>query len=134
MMTSCQILGQIPIHHNLQTSFFVFQNFKFFTFFFSFSLTWDHMGEKFQTTSPLKVHIRFAPQKIMHTIGRVSTKVVQRIIKFQILDFHQFFSFSLTWNHMTVKVSNDISERTHQIGSPKLMYMYTPGEGLYQSC
>ena len=40
--------------------------------------------EKFETTYPLKVHNPFTP-KIMRTpIGRVSTKVVQRIVKFQI--------------------------------------------------
>ena len=43
------------------------------------------------------------------------------------------FSFSLTWDHMGVKVSNYIcSESIHQICSPK--FMYAPGEGLYQSC
>ena len=46
--------------------FFFFKNFAFvffYDFFFSFSLTWDHMGEKLQTTFPLKVHNRFTPKK-----------------------------------------------------------------------
>ncbi len=52
----------------------------------------------------------------------------------QIMDFWQFFfSFSFTWDHMGVKVSNDISEDTHQIHTPKFMYTGTPGEGLYCS-
>ncbi len=29
----------------------------FFTIMFSFSLTWDHMGEKIKMTSPLKMHM-----------------------------------------------------------------------------
>ncbi len=49
------------------------------------------------------------------------TKIAQRIVKFQILDFVNFFFFFLvllTWDHMRIKVSNDISsERTHQICS-----------------
>ncbi len=43
-----------------------------------------------------------------------------------------FFSFSLTWDHMGEKISNDISsESTHQIHSQKILN--TPGEDLYQS-
>ncbi len=58
------------------------------------------MGVKFQTLSSLKVHIRLTPPpQIMHTPREVSTKVVQRIVKFQILDFCIFLS-SLTWNHI----------------------------------
>ena len=46
--------------------------------------------------------------------------------------FGNLFLFSLTWGHMGVKVSNDISsERTQQICSPKSMD--TAGEGLCQS-
>ncbi len=37
--------------------------------------------------------------------------------------------FSLTWDHMGEKISNDISsETTHQVCS--LKFLYTPGEGL----
>ncbi len=59
--------------------------------FFSFSLTLDHMGEKIQTTSLLKVHITFTAKKSCIFLGRVSTKVAQIIVKFQILDFCQLF-------------------------------------------
>ena len=58
------------------------------------------MGENFQTTSSLKVHRRLIPT-----------------------------FFSLTWDHMWVTVSNDISEGTCEIHS--LKSMYTPREGLY---
>ncbi len=51
-------------------------NFGSLPIFFSFSLTWDRMGEKLQTTSYLKVHNRFAPQNPCILLGRVSTKVV----------------------------------------------------------
>ena len=47
-----------------------------------------HYGRKFQTF--LKVHIRFTPQKSCILLGRGSTKVVQRIVKFQILGFDNF--------------------------------------------
>ncbi len=75
---------------------------------------------------------RFTPKKSCIPLGRISTKVVERIVTFQILDFCHFFPFSLTWDHVGVKVSNDISaETTHHICSTKLMD--TPGEGFYQS-
>ncbi len=45
--------------------------------------------------------------------------------------FPFLLSFSLTWDFVGVKVSNDIScESMHQIYSPKFMYIH--GEGLYQ--
>ncbi len=49
--------------------------------------------------------------------------------KFQTTSLKVHITFSLTWDHMGVKVANDISsETTHQICS--LKFMYTPGEGL----
>ncbi len=110
--------------------FFVFQSFFFiFTIFFSFSLTRDHMGANISSSDTSN-----SIPKSCILIGRVSAKVVQRILKFQILDLcHFLFSFfSLTWDHIGVKVLNDItSERTHQLCSPK--FIYTHREGLYQS-
>ncbi len=57
--------------------------------------------------------------KIIHTPNAPregNTKAVQRIVKFQILNFCHFFSVLLTWDHMGAKVSNNISsERTQQI-------------------
>ncbi len=54
--------------------------------------------------------------------------------KFQFLYVLRFFCLfvSLTWDHMWVKISNDINEGTHQIHSQEIMH--TPMEGLYQSC
>ncbi len=43
-------------------------------------------GGKLQTTSPLKEHTRFAPQNSCILLGRVSTKVVKRIVTFEILN------------------------------------------------
>ncbi len=44
----------------------------FLQFFFPFSLTWDHMGEKkLQTTSPLQVSNRFTPLYSCILLGRV---------------------------------------------------------------
>ena len=62
-------------------------------------------------------------------------QLVQRIVKFE-----GFFFVcvcvcggggSLTWKHMGVNVSNDISSEIHQIYSPNFMYAH--GEGLYHS-
>ena len=49
--------------------------------YFSFSLAWDHTGEKkkfkkLHTTSPLKAHNRFTPKNTCILLGRVSTKPV----------------------------------------------------------
>ena len=82
-----------------------------------------HMGQTFQT-SPLKVHNRFTHQNPCILLGIVAIQAVQRIVKFQ---FWIFAFFSLTWKHMTVNVSNDISESGHQIHS--LKGMYTPSLG-----
>ena len=69
-------------------------------------------------TSPLKVHIMFTPNKSCILLGTVSTKVVQRIVKFQILDFcHFVLSFSSTWDHKELKTYDISPERTHQICS-----------------
>ena len=67
--------GKVPFHHISRLFFFFFQNFAFLIFydFFSVLLTWDHMAEKIQTTSPLKVHITCTPQKSCILLGRVST-------------------------------------------------------------
>ncbi len=46
-------------------------------------------------TFPLKVHITLTPQKTCILLGKICSKVVQRIVKFAILDFcHFFFVFS----------------------------------------
>ncbi len=45
-----------------------------------------------QTISPLKEHIRFALQYSWILLGSVSTKGVERIVKFEILNFWHFFS------------------------------------------
>ena len=45
---------------------------------------------KLQTTSCLKVHKIFAPQISSILVGRVSTKLVQNIVKSQIVDFWPF--------------------------------------------
>ncbi len=53
-----------------------FYLFIYFYEYFSFSFTWLHMGEKLQTTSPLKVHSRFTPKNSCILLGMVSIKVV----------------------------------------------------------
>ena len=63
---------------------------------------------------------RFTPKKSCIPLGRISTKVVERIVTFQILEFCHFFPFSLTWDHMGVKVSNDISSEKTTDLLPKI--------------
>ncbi len=91
---SCQILGQTTCPPYLKTLFlgggFKILNFQFVTI-FCFSLTWDHMEEKISNVSSESTHQIQSP-KIIHTpVVNVSTKVVQRIVKFQIWNFFQFF-------------------------------------------
>ncbi len=108
--------------------------FDFLRFFFSFLLTWDHIGEKCQTTSPLKVHITFTPPKIMHThmVGLYqSCSKNWEISNFGFLPFF-FFSFSLTWDHMGVKVTASPLKEPTRFAPQK--FMHTHGKGLYQSC
>ena len=112
-----------------------FQNFNFFicyNFFFAFVNLQPYSRKKFNRHLLWK-YTSDSLQKSYLLLGRFSTKVVQRIVKFEILDICQFFffffSFSLTWDHMGVKASNNISEeRTHQVCSP--ICMDTPGGSL----
>ncbi len=55
---------------------------------------------------------------------------IGEISNFEFLPFFFFFSFSLTWDHMGRKTSNDISESAQQICSQK--FMHTPRKGIYQ--
>ncbi len=54
-----------------------------------------------------------------HTFMR-TPKPVKNLCNFKFYIFDNLFSFSLTWDHMGVKISNDISETTHQIHYPKI--------------
>ncbi len=107
---------------DLTINYASFAPFFFFTIFFSFSLTWDHIGEwnSFDISSDGNHQIH--SQKIMHTHRKglyQSRSKNCEISDFGILPFFFLFSFSVTWDHIGVKVSNDIScERTHQICSP----------------
>ena len=52
---------------SLDHLFSVFQNFAIFDFFFSFSLTWDHMGEKTSSDILSESAQQLCSQKFMHT-------------------------------------------------------------------
>ena len=56
------------------------------------------MGEKIQTTSPLKARIRFTP-KIRHTPreGKSHPKLFKELRNLKFWIFANFISFSLTW-------------------------------------
>ncbi len=75
------------------------------------------MGEKKIQTTVIssEVHIRFTQKKKTCIL---LCQVVQRVVKFEILEFSHFFSFSLTWEHMGLHVSIGISsESIHDICS-----------------
>ncbi len=48
-------------------------------------------------------------------MGSVSTKVVQRFVKFELLFLYDFFSLSLTWDHKRVNFLNVISPEVQAI-------------------
>ena len=129
------VTGTYPL--DLQTFFFCFVlflkifNFDFYNFFFVFvgpygskNFKW-HLHWKYEPDSPPKYHAYSWEGSLPKLFKEL------RNLIFWISD--KYFSFSLTCDHMGVKVSNDISsERAHQICSPK--FMDTPGEDLYHSC
>ncbi len=57
------------------------------------------MGEKCQTTSPLKVHIRFTPRKY-DTPRKGLYQSCSKHCEIFKLGFLSFFSFSLAWDYM----------------------------------
>ena len=59
------------------------------------------MGGKFQTISPLNVHTRFTPKNSCILLDRVSTKVVERSVKFKILSLSKFV-FILVFARLTL--------------------------------
>ena len=115
-------LFTIPTDHFLV----VFQSFAFDflrDFFFVFE---PYERKKLEKTSPLKVHNRFTTKISCILLGRVSTKVVQRLTKFQFLEFLPFlFSFSLIRDHMEekhFKLQDILSKSAYQICSKNHAY------------
>ncbi len=97
----------------------------FFMIFFSLSLTWDHMrqGISSDISSESTQHIH--SPKFMHSPRERRCQSSAKNYEISNLGSPShplFFFVSLTWYHMAVNVSNDISaESTHQIHSSKLM-------------
>ena len=93
---SDRYLSTISPDHFLFCFVFVFQNFKFSIFynFFFRSFVFVNIGpygtKKFQTTSSLKVRTRFISKNCI-LLGKISTKVVERIVEFEIPQFHFAF-------------------------------------------
>ncbi len=128
-----QNLGKATCPPDLQTIFFLFQNFILLQKCFSFSLTWDHMGEHIQTTSSLIASNRTDSLPKIHSNSSFLPKLFNELWNVKFWMFAHLFSFSFTRDHIGVRVSNDISSETPD-SLPKLMYMYSPREGLCQSC
>ncbi len=87
------------------------------------------MGEKKSNDISESTH-QIHSQKTMHTPGEGVYQSCSKNCEISNFGFLPiFFVFSHAWDHMGVKVSNDISsERIHQICSPK--FMDTPEKGL----
>ena len=134
MWINTKFCGIVHVHHISRLLVSKFKSFEFDNFLLLFSLTWERMGGIcFKRTPPLKVQTRFTPKNSSILLDKVSTKVVTRIVNFQILDFWHFWSFSLTWDHIWLKVSSVslFSENTNQLHCQK--FMHTPREGVYKS-
>ncbi len=91
-------------------NFCILDLFFFFLHFLLFSLR--YMREKTLQTTSLKVHSRITPKKLMHTSSMSREGLYQSCINigeiwnFGFLPF--CFSFSLTWDYMGEKTSNEI--------------------------
>ena len=128
----CQIWGEIPLH-SISKYFFCFTkilNLRFFPVFINMGVSGSkNLGEYPSDSLPTP------NKKIMHSPNEGLYKVFQKIVNFKFYFFIYlffFFAFSLTWDHMGVKVSNNISdERRHQIRSPLCVH---PREGFNQRC
>ena len=118
------------VYHISRPFLFVFQIFFFIIIFLRFLFfVFVNISTIIYGSKNFK---RLLPKNHAYFRGGSLLKLFKELwnLKFWILN--KYFSFSLTWDHMGVKVSNDISpERTHQICSRK--FMDTPREGLYQS-
>ncbi len=104
---NANFLGQVLIHH---ISTFFCRNVLNFWFFFyefiSFSLIWDHTREKKSndiSESTQQIHSK----KSYIFLGRVYQSCSKNC-EISNFEFLTFFSFSLTWGHMGVKISNDM--------------------------
>ena len=68
------------------------------------------MGEKLQTTSPRKVHNRFAPK--IHAYSKEGSLLKMykelRIVKFQILNFWQFGIFLFFFGTFNMVVNGEL--------------------------
>ncbi len=130
MQMNTKFGGKMLIHYISRPVYFAFQHFKFLQFFFSFSLTWDPMGVKVWNDISFESMQQIHSKQFMHTPMEGVYQICSKnctISNFWFLS--NLLSFSLTWDHTGVKVSNDIfSERKHQIPSPK--FIYTHREGL----
>ncbi len=91
-------LGQTPRH-----IFFVF---FFFYEHFSFSLTWDPMGAKI---SKCYSSYKLQPKvfKLFLTFLPNGSRKTTRLEFLKFWKFNEFYSFSLTYDSMGVKISND---------------------------
>ncbi len=84
---------QVPIYHISRTCFCFL---KFTIFFFVFVNIGPYGNTNFKRHLLWKYASDSIPKNHAYSWG-VSTKIAQRIVKFQILDFWQFFFFVLFW-------------------------------------
>ena len=119
-----------PDHFLLLLLFLKISHFLFFyDFFFSFSLTWDHMGEQTSNDiSPMKLHNRFTQKKCMHTSREGLYRSCIKIGNISIFGFWPIFFFVFMGPYGS-KETTSCLKYTKQIYSQK--FMHTPRKGLH---
>ena len=132
------MLGKATCPPYLKKQFLVFQNVKFLLLFFKICfylfVNLGPYGRKHSNDISSESTHQIHSQNISCILlERASTKLVQRIVNFQIMDFCHFFFVLVNmgpYGVNMVKASNGSSERKN---TPDLLLMHTPGEGLYLS-
>ena len=132
---------QVPIHNISRPVFFclfVFQNFIYFLFFLRFvfiSVNIRPYGRNISNDISSESTLQIHSPKIIHTPRKGLPKLFKELWNSN-FGFLSFFPFWLTWDHMGVKVSNDISfGRIHQIWSPnQLLQSIFRLKQLFKTC
>ena len=107
--------------------------FNFFLRFFSFSLTWDHMGVKISNDISFESTHQILSPKITHTPRGFLPKLLTELWSFKLWIFANFFSVSVNMVlHASERFKRHLLWEYAPDSLPKSIY--TTGEGLYQNC
>ncbi len=118
-----------PFFFVLVFNFFYFYMFFFFFFFFSFSSLWDHMGVNISNDISSESTRQIYSPKSCIFLGNFYTKVVERIVKFQIMDILEFYYF-IVFVNIGLYGSKSLKRRLLSNNTPDLfhkIYVYSWG-------